>query len=179
MVIAKVNADAENGRKTGSAQGVTGFPTIKFFPAGSKEGVLYEGGRSEADFVKYVNEKAGTHRVSGGGLDTIAGTIESLDSVVAKLTGSNLSEISEEVVKEAANFKEGAQQKYAQYYVRVFDKLKSSDGYAAKELARLDGILKKGGLAPSKRDEIQQKTNVLRKFVEKVAEKVEETKDEL
>ena len=61
----------------------------------------------------------------------------------------------------------------------MFTKLNSSENWAAKELARLDGILSKGGLAPSKRDEITTKTNILRKFVEKVAETAEGVKDEL
>ena len=61
----------------------------------------------------------------------------------------------------------------------MFDKLSKSDGYATKELARLEGILSKGGLAPTKRDEIQSRTNVLRKFVEQLTEKVQEAKEEL
>lgn len=61
----------------------------------------------------------------------------------------------------------------------MFDKLSQNDGWASKELTRLDGILSKGGLAPTKRDQIQQKTNVLRKFLQKAEEKVEGVKDEL
>ena len=72
--------------------------------------------------------------------------------------------------------KNSVELKYADYYLRVFDKLSKSEGYAAKEFGRLEGILKKGGLAPAKVDEITAKVNVLRKFVEKAAEEV---KDEL
>ncbi|RDA93475.1 hypothetical protein CP533_2644 [Ophiocordyceps camponoti-saundersi (nom. inval.)] len=180
VVIAKVDADAADSKKVAEAQGVSSYPTIKWFAAGSKEGVLYEGPRSEEGFLNYVNEKAGTHRVSGGGLGPVAGTVASLDVLVAKLVGGDkLADVAAEVKKEAEKLKEGAQYKYAQYYVRVFDKLSTSENYAAKELARLDGMLTKGGLAPTKRDEFQRKTNVLRKFVEKVAEKVDEVKDEL
>lgn len=162
------------------AQGVESYPTIKFFSAGSKEGVAYVDGRSENDFVSYINEKAGTHRVAGGELNALAGTIASLNAYAAKLLdGGKLVEVAAEVKAEAEKIKEGAQQKYAEYYVRVVDKLGKNEGYAAKELRRLEGILSKGGLAPSKRDEIQRKTNVLHKFVTKVAEKVEEVKEEL
>jgi protein disulfide-isomerase A6 len=133
--------------------------------------------------LTFVNEKAGTHRLPGGSLHVTAGTIDALDSILLKLTGSNIAEISTEVNAEAEKLKETAQYKYAEYYVRVFTKLGESDTYVAKELARLDGILTKGGLAPAKRDEIQSKVNVLRKFVaqlaEQVQEKVEEIKDEL
>ncbi|KAI9149194.1 disulfide-isomerase erp38 [Paramyrothecium foliicola] len=184
VVIAKVDAEAPNSKATAQDQGVTSYPTIKWFPAGSKEALSYEGGRGEADFISWVNEKAGTHRVVGGGLDAVAGTIETLDAIVAKFTGgADIAEITAEIKKQAANLTDKAQQKYSEYYVRVFDKISANQGYVAKELNRLQGILSKGGLAASKRDEIQTKINVLRKFAEdaaeKVQEKAEEIKDEL
>lgn len=55
----------------------------------------------------------------------------------------------------------------------MFDKLSKSDAYAAKELARLDGILKKGGLAPEKLDEFTSKTNILKRFISKATGKDE------
>ncbi|PMD59016.1 disulfide isomerase [Hyaloscypha bicolor E] len=169
VVIAKVDAEAENSKATAKDQGVSSYPTIKFFPKGSKEPVEFNAGRTEVDIVKYVNEKAGTHRTPGGGLDATAGTIEALDTLVQKFTGgSSIAEIAAEATKAAKDLKEGAQYKYADYYVKVFDKMSKSDGYAAKELTRLDNILKKGGLAPAKLDEFTSKTNILRKFVEKV-----------
>jgi len=178
VVIAKVDADAANGKATASEFGVTGYPTIKFFPKGSSSAIDYNGGRSEEAFVEYLNQKTGTHRAPGGGLDSVAGTIAALDAVVAKYTGgTSLSEAAAEAKKEAETFKEKAQSKYAAYYVRVFEKLGHNEGYVAKELARLEGILKKGGLAPAKADELASKTNILRKFVEEVAD--EEGKDEL
>ncbi|EPE29560.1 Thioredoxin-like protein [Glarea lozoyensis ATCC 20868] len=166
VVIAKVDAEAENAKATAKDQGVSSYPTIKFFPKGSKEPVEYNGGRTEQDIVSFMNEKAGTHRTPGGGLDATAGTIEALDSIVSKFTGgSSIAEVAAEATKAAQGLKEGAQYKYAEYYVRVFDKLSKSEGYAAKELARLDGIIKKGGLAPAKLDEFTSKTNILRRFI--------------
>lgn len=174
VVIAKVDAEAENSKATAQAQGVSSYPTIKFFPRGSTVPVAYSGGRTEQDIVSYMNEKAGTHRVVGGGLDATAGTIEVLDTLVAKLTGgASASEVAAEATAAAAHLKEQAQYKYAEYYVRVFDKMAKGDGYAAKELARLDKILQKGGLAPAKLDEFTSKTNILKKFVEKVTGKTE------
>ena len=180
VVVAKVDAEAPNSKAVAKDQGVSSYPTIKWFAAGSKEGVAYEGGRSEEKLVEFINEKAGTHRVAGGGLDATAGTIAALDGLVAKFTGgAGLEDIAAEVKKSAAKFSDDARYKYAEYYIRVFDKLSKSDNYVAKELSRLEGILEKGGMAPSKRDEIQSKTNVLRRFAEKAAEKAEELKDEL
>jgi protein disulfide-isomerase A6 len=92
-----------------------------------------------------------------------------LDSIVTKFRGgTSLSEAAEEAKKEAKSLQEQGQYKYAEYYLRVFEKLGNSNGYAAKELARLDGIIKKGGLAPTKLDELTSKANILRRFAAKV-----------
>ncbi|EGY17774.1 Protein disulfide-isomerase erp38 like protein [Verticillium longisporum] len=180
IIIAKVDADSEGSKNTAQAEGVTSYPTIKWFPKNGGPSEVYSSGRSEQAFVDWINEKVGTHRTVGGGLDVTAGTIAALDSIVAKFTGGlSLAEASAQVQKEAASLAEQAQYKYAEYYVKVFSKLNASEGWAAKELARLDGILSKGGLAPAKRDELTSKTNILKRFVEQVVEKVKETKDEL
>lgn len=110
-------------------------------------------------------------------LNEKAGTVEALDNIVSKLTGgTSLTEAAAEAKKQAESLKDAAQLKYAEYYLRVFNKLADSDSYAAKELARLDGIIKKGGLAPAKLDEFTTKRNVLQKFVAKVTG---DTRDEL
>lgn len=169
VLVANIDATAENSKATAQEFGVKSYPTIKFFPKGSKTAVDYESGRTEADFVAFLNEKTGTQRAVGGGLNAVAGTIEALDSIVGKfMGGSSIAEVAAEATKAAADFKEGVQNKYAEYYVKVFEKLATNDGYAAKELARLDKILQKGGLAPAKLDEFTTKTNILRKFLEKV-----------
>lgn len=156
---------------------MTSYPTIKFFPAGSKDSEPYSGGRDEASLVNFMNEKAGTHRAVGGRLNEKAGTIEALDSIVTKFTGgTKLAEAAAEAKKLAESLKDQAQLKYAEYYVRVFTKLADSDSYAAKELARLDGIIKKGGMAPAKLDEFTAKRNILQRFVAKVTG---DAKDEL
>ena len=160
VLVAKVDAEAENSKSTALAQGVTSYPTLKFFPKGSKTPEDYNGGRSEEDLVAYINEKAGTHRVVGGGLDSKAGTIEHLDTIIAKLTGSNIATISEEVTKATRDTKD----KYAEYYVKVLGKIAASKGYVEKELKRLESILKKGGLADEKKDDLMSRSNILRKF---------------
>ena len=172
MLIAKVDAEAENSKSTAESQGVKSYPTLKFFPRGSSTPLPYEGGRSEKDLIDFMNEKAGTHRLVGGGLDAKAGTIAALDTIVGKLTdGGNLATISEEATKAAQGLKE----KYAEYYVKVLEKLGKNQSYAEKELARLEGLLKKGGLAPEKTDDLTSRSNVLRSFLNKA----EEIKEEL
>ena len=161
MLIAKVDAEAENSKSTAEDQGVKSYPTIKFFPKGSDVPEPYEGGRSEKDIIEFINTKAGTHRTVGGGLDAEAGLVASLDTIVAKLTGgSSLATVSEEATAAA----KGVQDKYTDYYLKVLGKLAQSQGYVQKELKRLEGLTKKGGLAPEKLDELIWRSNILRTF---------------
>ncbi|KAL8735966.1 MAG: hypothetical protein Q9166_000528 [cf. Caloplaca sp. 2 TL-2023] len=175
VVIAKVDAEAENSKSTAEAQGVKSYPTIKYFPKGSTTAEPYEGGRSEKDILEFMNLKAGTHRTIGGGLDAKAGVITSLDAIVGKLTaGGSIASVSQEITKAV----KGLNDKYADYYVKVLDKLGKSEGYAEKELARLEGLIKKGGLAPEKLDDLISRSNILRTFTAKESEK-EDGKEEL
>ena len=97
----------------------------------------------------------------GGGLDAKAGTIDALDTILAKLTGgSTIASISEEMAAAAT----GLQDKYAQYYIKVSDKFGKNEGYVEKELGRLEGLIKKGGLAQGKLDDLVSRSNILRKF---------------
>ncbi|KAE8148947.1 thioredoxin-like protein [Aspergillus avenaceus] len=174
VVIAKVDAEAENARATAKDQGVTGYPTIKFFPKGSKEGIPYSGARSEEAFIEFLNEKTGTNRAPGGALNEKAGTVAALDSLVAKYTSSkNVGELAGEIKKAASDL----QDKYAEYYVKVADKLSKNKEYATKEFGRLKKIIEKGGSAPEKVDDLISRSNILRQFLSQDGEL--DMKDEL
>ena len=179
VIVAKVDAEAENSKATATDQGVTGYPTIKFFPKGSKQPEDYNGGRTQEALVQFLNEKTGSHRAVGGGLDATAGTIAVLDAVLAKAGAGSLATVKDELTKAAGTLKD----KYAEYYTKVANKMAASNEYASKELKRVEGILKKGGLARQKEDDLISRSNVLRKFLEdtkeKVEEKIESVKQEL
>jgi len=161
VLIAKVDAEAENAKATAQEQGVKSYPTIKYFPKGSTTPEPYEGGRTEQDLLAFMNEKAGTHRMTGGKLDEYGGTIPSLDAIVGRVTGGEgVASLAEELKGVAKDMKD----KYAAYYVKVSDKVGKSQGYVEKELARLQGLIKKGGLAPEKIDDLTSRSNILRKF---------------
>jgi protein disulfide-isomerase A6 len=81
-------ADAQENRPLAESYGVASYPTIKFFPKGSSEAVAYEGGRTEADFVNFLNKQCGTHRAVGGGLNELAGRVPSLDSLAARFASA-------------------------------------------------------------------------------------------
>ncbi|KAI9887834.1 MAG: hypothetical protein M1823_000356 [Watsoniomyces obsoletus] len=175
VIIAKVDAEAPNAKATAQDQGVSAYPTIKYFPAGSKEAETYSGGRSEKDLVKFVNEKAGTHRQVGGSLDDEAGLIPSLDSVISKVTQG---EAVEKITKEVQDALKEIKDKSGEYYLKVLAKVKTNEGYVEKELARITGLLKKGsGLAKEKKDDLVIRRNILGKFMSRKAEDIK--KDEL
>jgi protein disulfide-isomerase A6 len=123
-----------------------------------------------------VNTKAGTYRAPGGSLTAAGGTIVAVDEVIQKiLTGGNtVAEKADEIVAAA---KKASGEKYAEYYGKVAGKVKANEGYLEKELARLEGLIKKGqsSLAPTKLDDLVSRSNILKKF--KVIK--EEIKEEL
>ncbi|KDN42268.1 hypothetical protein RSAG8_06935, partial [Rhizoctonia solani AG-8 WAC10335] len=82
-IIANYDADNAMNKDIAARYQVRSYPTIKFFPKGSstKEAVSYDLGRSEADFVKFLNEQCGTHRAVGGGLNELAGRLPTLDTL--------------------------------------------------------------------------------------------------
>lgn len=171
VVIAKVDAEAPNSKKTAADYGVKSYPTIKFFAKGDTKGEDYSGARSEPDFVNFINDKAGTHRVPGGGLDATAGTIAALDSLVAKFTSkqNTLAQLGEELTAAAATVKDT----YAAYYLKVVEKLTKSEGYVEKETKRLASLLKKGGLSREKADDLAKRANILIKFKQQIVGKDE------
>lgn len=180
-MIAKVDAEAPESKQTAKDQGVTGYPTIKFFPAGSTEAEAYSGGRTESAFIEFLNEKTGTHRAVGGGLDLNGGTIAAMDAVVEKIlaAGEGFGSGVEDVKNAAASITADLEKKSADYYVKVAQKASENKEYVEKELNRLQGMLAKGGLAPAKRDELTGRSNILKRFQKKAEEVVESVKQEL
>ena len=159
VLIAKVDCEADNAKAIAQAAGVKSYPTIHYYPKGSKEPVPYSGGRTEDDLVNFMNEKAGTYRVAGGSLNAVAGTIPKLDSLLDSLkTGG------ERAYKAFVTTANLAEHKYGSYYIKVAKKIEENSGYVEKELARVKSLLAKGGLAPEKVDDLISRSNILSKF---------------
>lgn len=146
-MIAKIDADAPNGKASAQEHGVTGFPTLKWFPKGStpKEAIPYESARSEEALTNFINQHAGTHRAVGGGVTESAGRIDVLDVIAQKIVAGKKG-----AEKELAKAVKEAEGKYAKYYAKVAEKLAKNKEYVEKEIKRLAGIAAKGGLAPEK-----------------------------
>ncbi|KAI9009131.1 thioredoxin-like protein [Hyaloraphidium curvatum] len=160
------NLDATAATSVAEKYGIQGYPTIKFFPAGgAKEPVSYEGGRSEEDFIKFLNEKCGTHRTVGGGLAETAGKISELDEIAQELKSASESAYAE-LVEKAKKVASDLGSKGAQYYVKVMEKIASGKtGHAATELARLEKLIKAGSTDGAKADDISVRANILRSFL--------------
>jgi len=171
-IVANVDADAESNRPLAEKYDIKSFPTIKFFPKGG-EPIEYKGGRSEADLVKFLNEKCGTHRAVGGGLNDQAGRHPEFDALASKFfsaTGAARDAIYKEASALAVKIGPAAA-----HYLRVMEKvINGTEEYITKESKRLASILQKRVLSSAKLDEIKTKANILAAFA---VEKVEEARD--
>ncbi|XP_052137030.1 protein disulfide isomerase-like 2-2 [Oryza glaberrima] len=164
VVIA--NLDADKHKDLAKKYGVSGYPTLKFFPKGNKAGEDYDGGRELDDFVKFINEKCGTSRDTKGQLTSEAGRIASLDALAKEFLGAAndkrkeiLSNMEEEVVKLS-----GSAAKHGKVYIAIAKKiLDKGHDYTKKETERLERMLEKS-IGPSKADEFIIKKNVLSTF---------------
>jgi protein disulfide-isomerase A6 len=164
VVIA--NLDADKHSDLAEKYGVSGFPTLKFFPKRNKAGEDYDGGRDLDDFVKFINEKCGTSRDSKGQLTSEAGIVESLAPLVKEFLSAAddkrkevISKMEEDVAKLS-----GSAAKHGKVYVTAAKKImnKGSD-YTKKETERLQRMLEKS-ISPSKADEFVIKKNILSTF---------------
>jgi protein disulfide-isomerase A6 len=165
VVIAKIDADSPAGRPLGERFGVKGFPTIKYFPKGSTTPQDYEGAREVADFVNFINGKAGTQRVASGGLAATAGRIAALDTLAKQWVSKAKTSVAAEI-KAAAAALQGAEKTAADFYHLVAQKVETEGAaFIAKQKERIAGLLaKKDSVAAAKLDDFQIKHNILSAF---------------
>jgi len=160
VVIA--NVDADKHKDLGGRYGVSGFPTLKFFPKSDKAGKPYSGARELVDLLNYVNSEAKTKRTVDGRLDESAGRVSSLDELAKEFVGS--AEKREEIVKKAEKIAStlGAE---AQFYTKYMKAImtKGAD-FVAGEKERLSKLLEGGNLASQKLDEFSVRKNILSQF---------------
>ncbi|BAT86113.1 probable protein disulfide-isomerase A6 [Vigna umbellata] len=164
VVIA--NVDADKYKNLAERYGVTGYPTLKFFPKSNKAGEDYSGGRSLDDFVAFINEKCGTYRDGKGQLSSKAGIVESLDGLVKEFVSADdndkkavYSRLEEEVKK-----LKGSAARYGSLYLKLAKKsMEKGTDYAKNEILRLDRMLEKS-ISPAKADEFTLKKNILSTF---------------
>jgi protein disulfide-isomerase-like protein len=169
VVIANIDADAQ--KEKAGKYGVTGFPTIKFFPKGNKDEPLsYDNARDVQSFVSYINEKAGTSRNAEGRLGETAGRISALDAIAAKFLGADSDLVT--LIKEAEalilTLTNDAEKEVAKYYFKLMNTIKEkgdkAQAFLESEPARLEKLLAGAGLSPAKIDEFTIRKNILNAF---------------
>lgn len=192
-VVAQMDADNEANKPIAQRYGVSSYPTLMFFPKGDKSNPKpYNGGRSEEEFIKFLNEKCQTWRIKGGLLSELAGRMPTLDGFAARWYTSSTDKrdtIYNEFIDYVNTMKtspksDKKKNDVGDVYLRVLEKASKSAGYIEKETKRLSTILKKHAdgtsqLAAKKVDELTKKKNVLLAFVnERIAAQAEKQKKE-
>ncbi|XP_078439106.1 thioredoxin family protein [Wolffia australiana] len=165
VVIA--NFDADKYKDLAEKYGVSGYPTLKFFPKGNKAGEDYDGGRDLADFVNFINEKCGTSRDSKGQLTSKAGIIAGLDDLVKEFVAADDLEKSKIFarIEDQVGKLEGPATKSGKIYLKAAKNyIEKGATYPQKEIERLQRMLEKS-ISPVKADEFTIKKNVLSSFV--------------
>ncbi|KAL1535048.1 Protein disulfide-isomerase like 2-1 [Salvia divinorum] len=164
VVIA--NLDADKYKDLAEKYGVSGYPTLKFFPKNNKAGEDYSAGRDLDEFVTFINEKCGTNRDAKGQLTSKAGIVEALDALVKEFISAPEEKKSVfKKLEEEADKLDGSAARYGKIYVKAAKScLDKGSDYANKEILRLERMLAKS-ISDGKRDEFTLKKNILRSFV--------------
>ncbi|KAL1545987.1 protein disulfide-isomerase [Salvia divinorum] len=164
VVIANLDADAH--KELAEKYGISGFPTLKFFPKNNKAGEDYNGGRDVDDFVTFINEKCGTNRDAKGKLTSKAGIIEDLGSLVKEFLSAKDEEkkvVFKQLEEEAGKLK-GSNARYGKIYVKAAkSSMDKGSDYAKNEILRLERIVAKS-ISPMKAEEFTLKKNILSTF---------------
>lgn len=172
VVVASV--DADKYRELGQKYGVTGFPTIKFFPKTNKEGEEYNGGRDASAFISFLNEKSGSERVLGGGFLPSAGRIPELDALLPTLTTETLDAFESAVESAKAH----ANGEFAGLYLKAAKSFVGDAKFLASEPARLAKLSQSTSITAKVRASAQKRINILAAFNEaKEAPATEEVQD--
>jgi len=165
VVIAKLDATEE---KTKAGEfGVSGYPTLKWFPKDNKAGENYEGGRSITDFVEFINEKTGTQRTKDGGFLASAGRIPELDDLVTKFKAGSDKE-KQAILTEAGKLVptiQGRNKDFAKFYLIAFKRIiEKGDEFVLSESQRLERLIDSGNVTPDKFAEFSQRLNIVNAF---------------
>jgi len=168
VVIAKLDSDAH--REQSTAYGVSGYPTLKWFPKNNKAGEDYSGGRDTADFIRFINEKAGTQRIAGGGYTDKYGRTDSLDMLALRFKSANNRKDRTAILEETRQVisdLDAKEQQTARFYELTMKKITEQDdpSYGATESSRLKRVLDSGSVAKNKRGEFARRINIVKQFV--------------
>ncbi|KAK6911638.1 Thioredoxin domain, partial [Dillenia turbinata] len=144
VVIA--NLDADKYKDLAEKYGVSGYPTLKFFPKTNKAGEDYDAGRDLDDFVNFINEKCGTSRDAKGKFTSKAGIVASLDELVKEFVSAADDEKKAILARmeEEAGKLSGSSARYGNIYLKAAkSSIEKGSDYAKNEIQRLERMLDK------------------------------------
>jgi len=167
VVIAKLDADAH--RDLGSQYGVSGFPTLKWFPKNDKSGQEYNAGRTPEEFVAFVNEQTGSERTLAGGVTDKAGRIDQLDDIATRSQAEGAD--TQALLTEAENLIATAltdhkNLDFSRFYLLTLRKLAAGvRDYAEQEYLRLNRMLSSGNISSKDFVQFSKRKNIIQQFL--------------
>jgi len=173
VVIAAIDADKYG--KIAEKYRITGFPTLKYFPAGKdKKPMEYDSSRMAVAMVDFMNRQVGLDIELGGDeLVQDAGRVEVMDTFARDFMQSR-NESQRESIRQAATEAlssdaslKGQVLQNAKFYVTVMERYsqKGGDAYLNKELEKIEKQLKKNkDLSPTQRNNLLRKQNIIKFF---------------
>lgn len=162
VIIAEVITSNIPSEELQERYGVTGFPTILTFKAGSKDLVPFQSSRNIEGLVEWVNKNAGKSRGTDGNLNENAGRIQSIDLKLKDLLSADADKVIEIATDLLSELK--VDESFAvNYYRKLLNKIINGEtSFIDREVNRLNKILSKGGAANN--DSLIQRLNILKAF---------------
>ena len=138
------------------------FPVVKLFVADVSEPYTFSDSEFTADNIKkFIRTKSNVHI-------GLPGCLEAFDKIAAKFSQASDPEVRKALLREAEDLWDNttgrADQKTAEVYVKTMRKaLDKGDEFVSSELKRVQSLAK-GKISKEKKEEMQQRINILQSF---------------
>jgi len=138
------------------------FPVVKLFVAGVSEPYTFSDSEFTADNIKkFIRAKSNVHI-------GLPGCLEAFDKIAAKFSQAIDPDVKKALLREAEDLWDNttgrADQKTAEVYVKTMRKaLDKGDDFVSNELKRVQSLAK-GKISKEKKEEMQQRINILQSF---------------
>ena len=164
VLVAKV--DATEHPELATRFGVQGYPTLKFFPAGSSEPIDYDGEREVSDLVSFINEQTGSQRHADGSLFATAGRIAAMDELLAAASSVDAALLASLTAAAASLPSDSSDQTHAKVYLALANKaVKAGNSEVlVAERTRLAAMIASAAVTPTAKTAFMLKANILNAF---------------
>jgi len=163
--------DAAKYTSVTKSQGISGYPTIKWFSPLGGSALVYDGERTPMALMSYVNLNAGLDRHINGKLGPGTGRVTELDAVIAGYVdhdASKRAEMKSDIDNALATLtEEDSGWSESRYYVDVIKKIDTRGlSFVDDELTRLKTLIAAGKCSMELSDSLSKKRNVLTSFTQ-------------